>query len=107
MRNTDWMASGSCRSVGYQAFFPPEDEEGHASSPTGVYSAARRVCFNCPVQVECLRYILDVERGCSQQSRHGMWAGFTPAERKSIDRGELRPRLAKRVQQREKGKTWE
>lgn len=39
---------------------------------------AKKVCFRCPVRVDCLNYALDNHEG------HGIWGGATPSERRRI-----------------------
>jgi WhiB family redox-sensing transcriptional regulator len=61
----DWMADAACK--GLTALFFPEPGE----NPT----AAREICAECPVAVECLEYAE------TNNERHGVWAGRSPRRR--------------------------
>lgn len=93
----EWMLSAACRGVGGDFFFPPNNDD-RSDVPTGYYNQARKVCERCPVRPECLEAVLDMEQGLSVHSRHGIWAGFSPHERKAIEKSGTRPdlRLTKR-----------
>lgn len=41
---------------------------------------AKKVCFNCPVRLECLQYALD------HDERFGVWGGATERERRRLKR---------------------
>lgn len=41
-------------------------------------ASAKRLCFACPVQTECLQAALD------NNERFGIWGGLLPAERKRL-----------------------
>lgn len=69
----------------------------------GLYEA-RRLCWSCPAAESCLRQALDAEGNAGVSGRHGVYAGFTPAQRRKLyTRGktaaqalaESRPRPAK------------
>lgn len=70
-----WHASAACLGVDPDLFFP---ERGANNSQ------AKRTCFACPVQLQCLEYA--IVRG----EKHGIWGGLS--ER---DRRKLRNRIAK------------
>lgn len=64
-----WMAEGMCRHYPPAAFFP--------SDGVGV-DAARKICAECPVRVDCLEYAL------AQRIDHGVWGGCSERERRRI-----------------------
>ncbi len=64
-----WMSRGSCRNYPPGAFFP--------SDGVGV-DAARRICADCPVKVDCLEYALE------NRIEHGVWGGASERERRRI-----------------------
>lgn len=40
------------------------------------------VCMSCPVRVQCLAYIVDIEsKSTDTKMRFGVWGGFTARER--------------------------
>jgi hypothetical protein len=61
----DWMADAACKGL-TNLFFPEPGE-----NPT----AAREICAECPVAVECLEYAE------ANNERHGVWAGRSPRAR--------------------------
>lgn len=65
------MASGNCRSVDPEVFFP--------SDGVGV-EAARRICDGCPVKEPCLEYAI------VHRVEHGVWGGASERERRRIAR---------------------
>lgn len=64
-----WMRDGACRNYPPAAFFP--------SDGVGV-DAARRICADCKVRVECLEYALEA------RIDHGVWGGCSERERRRI-----------------------
>jgi WhiB family redox-sensing transcriptional regulator len=69
-----WAEGALCREVGIEVFYPPEE--------TGTdYRGARKVCRACPVQADCLSYVMDREGSADRHNRHGMWAGLSPRQR--------------------------
>lgn len=71
----DWREQALCAQIDPEAFFP---EKGGSSK------AAKSICRQCPVQVECLEYAL----GSNQT--FGVWGGLSARERHKLGRGELR-----------------
>jgi len=63
------MGGAACRDLPPDAFY--------SSNPVE-QAAAKAHCFECPVQLHCLRYALDNEEP------YGIWGGLLPAERKRI-----------------------
>lgn len=71
----DWMERMACREEDTDLFFEKRFEH-----------LARTVCVvRCPVRVECLAHILEVERGTSRDQRHGIFAGLDGPERWRLD----------------------
>lgn len=77
-RDDSWYRLAACRGRSTGMFFP--DPAG--PDPTAV-AEAKAVCAGCPVTEECLKVGLAEE--------HGIWGGFTTAERRAarrVGRGE-------------------
>jgi WhiB family redox-sensing transcriptional regulator len=68
---TTWMAQAQCKDVNPDYFFP---EDGY-----GVL-LAQKICFDCPVRLECLEYAL------KNNMDHGVWGGTSERERRRIRR---------------------
>jgi WhiB family redox-sensing transcriptional regulator len=68
---TNWMVKGKCREMPPATFFP--------SDGVGV-DAARQICQECPVRVQCLEYALE------NRIDHGVWGGASERERRRIAR---------------------
>jgi WhiB family transcriptional regulator, redox-sensing transcriptional regulator len=64
-----WMTRARCRGMNPAVFFPT-DGAG--------FEAARRVCLDCPVRVECLEYAL------ANHIDQGAWGGTSERERRRI-----------------------
>ena len=75
--DTDWMATGKCKSLDPAIFFP--------NDWVGV-QVAQRICAECPVKAECLEYAL------VNRVDHGVWGGASERERRRLIR---RRRLVK------------
>jgi WhiB family transcriptional regulator, redox-sensing transcriptional regulator len=69
----NWKAHGRCAETDPELWFP---DKGHAPR------AARRICFACPVQEQCLAYALD------RPELLGVWGGYTEPERRLMRRGQ-------------------
>lgn len=65
----DWRHRAACKGADPETFFPLP---GHSPA------AAKRVCADCPVRVQCLEYALGTG------FRYGVWAGTTEAERRPL-----------------------
>ncbi len=70
----EWMRSASCGGLGVDDFFFPEQGDHNSM----IVTLARRICFACPVQLDCLRYAIE------NSIQHGIWGGFTVDERKLL-----------------------
>ncbi|MGH3468908.1 MAG: WhiB family transcriptional regulator [Thermocrispum sp.] len=66
-----WAESALCAQTDPELFFP---ERGQID----VLRAAKRVCAECPLQVECREYA--IQRG----EPFGVWGGTTERERRRI-----------------------
>ncbi|MCA1840759.1 MAG: WhiB family transcriptional regulator [Actinomycetota bacterium] len=64
-----WQGKARCLEVDPEIFFP---ERGGSSK------AARNVCGDCPVRVECLKYAL------SNREQFGIWGGTSERERRKL-----------------------
>lgn len=65
----EWMRKAICSQTDPELFFPPK---GGNAAP------AKRVCFRCPVIVECRAYAL------SRTDLDGIWGGTTPTDRQRL-----------------------
>ena len=65
-----WKEQAACRGLGTAMFF------SDAGSP-GACRAARAVCAQCPVTVECAEF------GARFSHGHGVWGGMVPEELRS------------------------
>lgn len=64
-----WQVGARCLEADPEVFFP---ERGGSSK------AARAVCNDCPVKVECLRYAL------ANREQFGIWGGTSERERRRL-----------------------
>jgi hypothetical protein len=85
--NVTWRDDALCEPLPDEAkaWFFAGGETG--TSPEGVqqqHQWASMVCYECPVQLTCLRYC--VETGSAQD---GVWGGLTQPQRKRYLRGHL------------------
>lgn len=80
-----WQEDAACPSTDPHIFFPETAEET---------AAAKRVCFSCEVQDQCLLYALE------NNEQHGIWGGKTANQRRAImrnARAEIRALRQKRT----------
>lgn len=70
-----WRDSAACSGTSTDDFFP-EDKGG-----ANVYLRARCLCFNCPVQQQCLQYAID------NSIYWGLWGGLSYRERLDFLKG--------------------
>lgn len=66
-----WQSKARCNEVDPEIFFP---ERGGSSK------AARNVCNECEVRLECLRYAL------ANREQFGIWGGTSERERRKLRR---------------------
>lgn len=80
--DVDWRETAACNGVNSDVFFPDSEDPDDSA-------AAKQVCAECPVAVECLQYSLATNQGA------GVWGG--------LDEGERR-RMRRRIRDRERRK---
>ena len=68
MVNADWQRQGACKGTTGDLFFHEGNEDTN--------SAAKTLCRQCPVVLECLRHAL------LNREEHGIWGGLTTRERR-------------------------
>lgn len=73
-----WRADANC--VGLALAMFPEQGNGSTEQVLTEFKRARRVCDNCTVQIECLRFALE------NDEQYGMWGGTTPRQRRALKR---------------------
>lgn len=66
-----WMPAGLCRGCDPGLFFPEKER-----ATDNVYTEARKICHQCPVEAECGDYAIRFN------IKHGMWGGLSPRERR-------------------------
>ena len=64
-----------------QAICPSVDPEIFHVDKGGSTRAAKRVCFRCPVRLDCLTHAL------KHDEKFGIWGGLSPGERERVLRG--------------------
>ncbi len=69
-----WVADAACRGADNDIWYPD-----HGSGAWG-QRTAKRICFTCPVRLECLKHALDAGE------QFGIWGGLNPHERKALQR---------------------
>lgn len=69
LQNLIWQGVAACLEVDPEIFFP---ERGGSSK------AARAVCMNCRVRIECLKYAL------ANREQFGIWGGTSERERRKL-----------------------
>lgn len=72
MIDEQWWELGHCRTANPAIF-----DGRHASANTD-WSAAKRMCASCPVQPQCLDYVLSLPR--EYHADRSFAAGYTPEE---------------------------
>ena len=68
-------ADYSCKGMGFSTFYP--------DNAVGV-TAAKKICFGCPVQRLCLEYALQYSED------HGIWGGVSERSRKKMRLARIR-----------------
>lgn len=68
-----WMSEGDCLGKNPEDFF--SDSQGKTDD-------AKKICIDCPVRMECLAYIMAVEKGTSR--RYGVFGGMGATQRKEL-----------------------
>lgn len=67
-----WRNDGICFGTFDPSFYGDDEDVGTSKQ----HEAARRICYSCPVQVECLSYCLETNQ------KWGVWGGLTESQRK-------------------------
>lgn len=68
-----WKSRGNCVGEPPYIFY---------SANLNLLDVARKICKDCPVQLECLRYAIE-------HNEYGVWGGKTEEERKFLKRSSL------------------
>lgn len=71
----DWQLAAACRNVGDGLFFSPEGEPSRSKVRRRREAAAKKICAECPVRLECLHHSL----ACREP--YGIWGGLGETER--------------------------
>ena len=75
----DWRTRAACLGRDPELFFPhPADRDGE--------DEAVAVCWQCPVEADCLADAMRLEKGLSVSNRWGIWGGFPAHERVTLER---------------------
>lgn len=69
-----WADSAACVGLDPVLFFPPRE------GPNSGTSAAKAVCAQCPVRLECLDWAL------TYNENTGVWGGLSAGERRTLKR---------------------
>lgn len=77
-----WQDLADCQYVDPEIFFPSSEDGTLEYIPE-----ARKICFNCPVQPQCL------EHSILHEERDGICGGLTESERRAILKMEDRDHL--------------
>jgi WhiB family transcriptional regulator, redox-sensing transcriptional regulator len=78
LQPVDWQTKARCTEVDPEIFFP---ERGGSSK------AARAVCSNCDVRMQCLEYALN------NKEQFGIWGGTSERERRRLRKERATRRL--------------
>lgn len=70
-----WRDEAACRTLDPDLFFPTD-----GGSAAGEVLAAKAVCADCPVRMQCLDYAY------ATYQHHGIWGGLTEMERRANQR---------------------
>lgn len=76
-----WTEHALCRGADPDLFFPTRHSDSDSEG-----AAAKAVCAECPVAVDCLEYAL------ANNEKYGIWGGMTVRERASFLRKRRRQR---------------
>ena len=78
LQPVEWQTNARCHEVDPEIFFP---ERGGSSK------AARAVCSNCAVKMQCLEYALN------NKEQFGIWGGTSERERRRLRKDRARRSL--------------
>ncbi len=70
----EWQLLGRCRDRTGTQFFHPDDDLGRISRRLRE-AAAKRICTDCPVRMQCATHALKIGE------EYGVWGGFTENDR--------------------------
>ncbi len=68
-----WQEQAACRGMDLGLFFGPDGERQPEREKRE--AAAKKVCFSCPVRLQCLEHAL------TYPENYGVWGGMTEDER--------------------------
>ena len=96
--NPRWDREAACRDTfttdADDPFHPnTSDQESPSPAAAAAYAKARSYCRRCPVTIDCLAAGLEYDGG-DAATRHGLWGGLTPHQRRRIDEQARPARLA-------------
>lgn len=94
----EWDQKAACRDTfttdADDPFHPnTSDQKSPSPAAAAAYETARSYCRRCPVTIDCLAAGLEYD-GRNAYSRHGLWGGLTPHQRRRIDQKARPARLA-------------
>jgi WhiB family redox-sensing transcriptional regulator len=72
----EWRERAACLPLPAVLFFGVDDAETPVERRARE-ERAKQICFECPVQAECLEYAL------TTREQYGIWGGLTEIERKA------------------------
>jgi WhiB family redox-sensing transcriptional regulator len=75
-----WQARAACQGADSSTFFLGE------GNPAKQLEAARAICADCPVFLECLEFAT-----FTMPQEYGVWAGSTPEDRRALRADTLTP----------------
>lgn len=75
-----WQKRAACRGADGNLFFPPMQAKG-GPTPATFTAKAREICARCPVQAECLDWVL---RNVRSSDDHGTWASTNRNQRAAM-----------------------
>ncbi len=83
----DWVHRARCKDEDPELFFPV----GTTGPAAAQIAAAKSVCMQCPVRIECLEWAM----ATGQES--GVWGGMSEEERRALRRVRRRTEAARLV----------
>ena len=83
----DWVHRARCKDEDPEVFFPV----GTTGPAAAQIAAAKSVCMQCPVRIECLEWAM----ATGQES--GVWGGMSEEERRALRRVRRRTEAARLV----------
>jgi WhiB family redox-sensing transcriptional regulator len=79
----NWQKRAACRGADSNLFFPPMRAKG-GPTPASLTRRAKEMCERCPVQAECLDWVL---RNVGNSNDFGTWAGTNRNQRATMRKG--------------------